>query len=169
MMRALAAADVPAVQRVIDATDLFPSDLLHDMVAGYLASATTDEIWLAATDPDLVGVAYCAPERLTDGTWNLYLIAVHPDVQRQGHGAALVGAVERRVKEADGRVLLIETSGLGSFAGQRSFYQGLGYREEARIHDFYRVGEDKVVFWKALAATPGSSDGSLRREQQPPR
>ncbi len=48
------------------------------------------------------------------------------------------------------RVLLVETSGLPEFDRTRDFYRLLGYTEEARIHDYYAAGEDKVVFWKAL-------------------
>lgn len=150
MIRALTAADLPGIKHIIDATELFPSEMIDGMAAAFFDGGATSEFWLAAGEADPVGVAYCAPERMTDGTWNLYLIAVHPDAQRQVRGAALIRAVEQRVLGKDGRVLLIETSGLGSFAGQRAFYQSLGYREEARIHDFYQAGEDKVVFWEAL-------------------
>lgn len=64
------------------------------------------------------------------------MIAVHPDKQRQGRGAALIGAVEQNVAERGGRIVLIETSGLGNFDGQRALYKRLGYAEEARIRDF---------------------------------
>jgi ribosomal protein S18 acetylase RimI-like enzyme len=150
VIRPLVADDLPAVKKVIDATGLFPSDMLDEMAGPYLDAPGADEFWLTSVETDVVGVAYCAPERMAEGTWNLYLVAVRPDAQRGGQGAALVRAVEQRVAGEGGRVLLIETSGLGTFAGQRAFYDSLGYREEARIRDFYRAGEDKVVFWKSL-------------------
>jgi RimJ/RimL family protein N-acetyltransferase len=49
------------------------------------------------------------------------------------------------------RILLVETSGLPEFERTRAFYAKHGYEEEARIREFYRAGEDKVVFRKALA------------------
>lgn len=145
-------ADLPALERIIGAVDLFPADMLGGMMAPYLADdGSAGEFWLIDDDGGPVGVTYCAPERLTDGTWNLLMIAVHPDKQRQGRGAALIGAVERQVTARNGRIVLIETSGLGSFEGQRALYKRLGYAEEARIRDFYEPGNDKVVFWKTLA------------------
>ena len=60
--------------------------------------------------------------------------------------------VEQDLRQAGARVLLIEPSGLPDFAGQRAFYTGLGYHEEARIRDFYEPGDDKVVYWKDLLA-----------------
>lgn len=44
-------------------------------------------------------------------------------------------------------------SGLDSFELTRSFYRKNGYDEEARIRDFYRAGDDKIVFRKALDAS----------------
>jgi ribosomal protein S18 acetylase RimI-like enzyme len=101
-----------------------------------------------------VAVAYAALERMTSGTWNLYLIAVHPAYQRWGIGAALIHDVEGVLAARGARVLLVETSGPPAFARSRAFYRANGYEEEARIRDFYAAGEDKVVFRnrKALAA-----------------
>jgi hypothetical protein len=39
----------------------------------------SQDIWLTDDDRKPVGMAYVAPERMTEGTWNMYLIAVHPD------------------------------------------------------------------------------------------
>ncbi len=79
------------------------------------------------------------------------MIAVRPDRQRQGRGAALVRYVEETLMARGARVLLVETSGLESFERTRAFYRTCGYDEEARIRDFYKAGDDKIVFRKALA------------------
>ena len=91
---------------------------------------------------------------MTDGTWNLYLLAVHPDYQGRGRGSALVRQVEQDLRRVGARVLLIETSGVPGFAVQRAFYAGLGYHEEARIREFYAAGDDKIVYWKLLRPLP---------------
>ena len=120
------------------------------MTKPYLSGEPTDEFWLTFDDKEPIAVAYCAPERMTQGTWNLLLIAVHPDKQSQGIGAAIMAHVEKMLTERGERVLLVETSGLDAFARTRSFYSRIGYDEEARIREFYQAGEDKVVFRKAL-------------------
>ena len=84
------------------------------------------------------------------GIWNLLFIAVRPDLQGRGRGSALLRHIEQALRERGARLLLIETSGLGTFERTRAFYRKHGYDEEARIRDYYRPGDDKVVFRKAL-------------------
>lgn len=110
----------------------------------------TQDIWLTDYDNEPVGIAYVAPERMTEGTWNLYLIAVHPDRQKQGRGKALLSHVEQMLMERGERILLVETAGTDDFEYVREFYRQNGYEEEARIREFYTAGIDKIVFRKAL-------------------
>lgn len=150
MIRAVTAGDVGALAALIDATGLFPGEMLPGMAAGYLNDPAADEGWLTDDEGGPAGVAYFAPERMTSGTWNLLLIAVHPARQGSGRGTALLNEAERAVRARGGRMLLIETSGLPEFEAVRAFYRRRGYAEEARIRDFYALGDDKVVFRKLL-------------------
>jgi ribosomal protein S18 acetylase RimI-like enzyme len=150
MIRPSVAEDTPSLSNVINAVELFPGEMLAEMMEPYLSSAETAEHWLTFEDGAPRGVAYFIPERLTDRTWNLLLIAVHPDQQGKGHGAALLRSVEAKLAELGGRMLIIETSGLAGFEAQRGFYRKCGYEEEARIRDFYEAGNNKVVFRKVL-------------------
>ena len=111
------------------------------------------QFWLTDDEGGPVAVAYYAPERMTEGTWNLYLIAVHPQHQGKGRGSALLRQVEAALAERGERVLLVETSGLPEFDRTRAFYRSNGYNEEARIRDFHQAGEDKVIFRKVLGAS----------------
>lgn len=151
-IRPLKAEDLGAAARVIDSTGLFPSELLKPMAEPWLSGAA-DELWFVAVqDGDVAGIAYAAPERMTDGTWNLLMIAVREDRQGSGLGGALTRRTEAALRDRDARVLLVETSGLDAYERTRAVYRRLGYAEEARIRDYYAAGEDKVVFWKALPA-----------------
>jgi hypothetical protein len=55
------------------------------------------------------------------------------------------------LKKQGGRLLLVETSELADFQRTRSFYHKYGYDEEARIRDFYKAGDDKIVCRKVLS------------------
>lgn len=153
-IRPVRAADLPALRGVIAATDLFPAEMLEGMLEPHLSGAE-EAVWLAHEEGAPNALACCVPERLTDGTWNLLLIAVHPDRQSRGIGAALLGAVEAEIAARGARILLVETSGLPEFARTHAFYPRGGFAEEARICDFYRAGDDKIVYRKALSAQPG--------------
>jgi ribosomal protein S18 acetylase RimI-like enzyme len=87
---------------------------------------------------------------MTDGTFNLLAIAVLKERQNAGIGRAIVHALAARLKAKGGRVLLVETSALDTYAATRAFYLADGFVQEAVIRDFYTAGEDKVVFWKRL-------------------
>lgn len=153
MIRPTMPDDATAVLALAKAAiDFEPNELevLREMLADYFAG-NNEHFWLTDDDGDgPVAAACCAPELMTNGTWNLLFIAVHPDCQGQGRGAALVGYVEQTLIARGARLLLVETS--ASFERTRAFYRKCGYEEEARIRDFYETGHDKIVYRKALAA-----------------
>lgn len=149
-IRSVTLDDLPALKIVIDANELFPSDLLDEMISDYFHNKDSNDYWFTYDDDKPVAIAYCAPEKMTEGTWNLYLIAVHPDYQRSGLGASLLHHIEQRLAARGERILLVETSGLESFEGTRKFYRQCGYNEEAKIREFYQAGEDKIIFRKSL-------------------
>ncbi len=150
-IRAVNKSDLDELKNVIETTGLFPGELLDGMVADYFTNSETEEIWLARFHNNKpIAVAYCAPERLTDGTYNLYLIAVHKDFQAQGIGGQIMIYLENLLQSKGKRILLVETSGLPEFELTRKFYEKCGYIREAVIRDFYQDREDKVVFWKKL-------------------
>ncbi len=150
-IRRIQPQDLTHLKAVIDSNGLFPSDLLDDMTNDYFSNEATTDIWLTKEIDNVpIAVAYCAPERMTEGAFNLYLIAVDKNVQGKGIGAEIMTYVENLLLETGGRILIVETSGLPEFELTRKFYDKLGYTREAVIREFYQEGEDKVVFWKKL-------------------
>ena len=155
MIRPVGGEDLDASVELLIALELFQAGEIEQIrmdLASFFARKDGREFWIVDDDPrvGLSGIAYCAPEKMTDGTWNLYLIGVHKDRRGNGRGTMLLREVERMAAGRDGRVLLVETSGTDGFEKSRAFYNNAGFREEARIHDFYKDGDDKIVFWKAL-------------------
>jgi ribosomal protein S18 acetylase RimI-like enzyme len=151
-IRPLAAGDLTAAKDVIDTTGLFPAVMLDGMAAPFLAGMASDDLWFVAVDAQVVlGLVYGSKERMTDGTWNLLLIAVRESEQGRGVGSRLIRHLELTLSQRNGRVLLVETSGLPDFDRTRAIYKRLDYVQVARIPAFYAAGEDKVVFWKLLS------------------
>jgi ribosomal protein S18 acetylase RimI-like enzyme len=97
------------------------------------------------------GYACYGPVPLTQGVYDLYWIVVDPADQKRGFGRILLQYVERDVVKRGGRMVLIETSSQESYGATIRFYARSGYHLEARIRNFYRIGDDKLVFQKELA------------------
>lgn len=149
-IRPAVAEDIPALKRIIEATDMFPPELLEPMIAGFLDGTADREHWTVSGLSGPNAVAFYRPEEMTAGCWNLLLLAVDPASQGKGIGAAMLEHVERHLSATGERLLIIETSGTEGFTDTRRFYRNCGYLEEARIRDYYDNGDDKVVFRKRL-------------------
>lgn len=168
-LRELRAADRPTIAAILAATGAFTEEevgVALELVDEALAvrEARPDDYHFlvadvaertAAHERRVVGYACYGLTPLSDGVYDLYWIAVDPQRQGNGVGRALLRAVEREVLARHGRTLLIETGGKDSYAPTRSFYERAGYAEIARIPDFFRIGDDKVIYARRV-------DGALR-------
>ena len=142
--------DLSELKRIADATELFPSDMMDNMIAGYFEGSKPDIWFTCSLEGKAISFGFCEPERMTEGTWNLLAIGVDPEHQGKGVGAAMMSYLEDRLADQGERILLVETMGIPAFERTRAFYRKNGYVEEARIREFYQAGADKVVFWKQL-------------------
>jgi D-alanine-D-alanine ligase len=107
--------------------------------------------FLVEKEPERVlGYACYGPRSLTSGTYDLYWIAVDPTARRGGVGRRLLAASEDAIRTLGGRLLVLETSGLATYEPTRNFYISTGYTLEATLKDFYKVGDDLVIFTKHL-------------------
>ncbi len=154
MIRSANSDDKTALMALAEAIALFEANELDEM-SGMLSeyfdgNLGNEHFWIADDDNGIQAAAYYAPEMLAGGTWNLYFIGVQPNCQGKGRGTLLLRYVEQHLKERGERLLLVETSGLDSFEQTRTFYRKNGYEQEARIRDYYKAGEDKIIFRKAL-------------------
>jgi N-acetylglutamate synthase-like GNAT family acetyltransferase len=146
--------DVPALQRIAGETELFPPEMLPEIIEPYISGSGDRDIWLTAErDGEAIGFCYAVPEKLADGVWNMLALAVIPSRQGSSVGHAIVSQLEAVLKQRDQRILIAETSSADTFARTREFYSKNNYTQEARIRDFWAAGDDKVIFWKALEGT----------------
>ena len=121
------------------------------MIQSYLSDAASQDIWFTTTDENKsIALGYCAPEKFTEGTYNLYAIAVHKDYQGKGIGSAMMTYIENVLQKNGSRILIVETSGTAEFTLTRKFYDQCNYVQQAVIPEFYDKEDDKVIFWKKL-------------------
>jgi ribosomal protein S18 acetylase RimI-like enzyme len=151
-------ADDPARIRamVLAAANFSPAevDIAEELARERLArGAASGYEFVFAEDGDaLLGYACFGPIPGTRHRFDLYWIAVLPDAQRSGIGAALLNAAERAMRDAGGARVYVDTSTSVAYAPARGFYARMGYARAAELTDFYADGDGKVVFVKTLAA-----------------
>lgn len=152
MIRNTESTDINSIMTILKESGQFDSDGIEHVQATLEQhfTGTDDDIWLTADDGEPVGVAYCAPEAVTSGTWNLLMLWTREDRHGKGHGSALVEYIENELENRGARLLIVETSGLTAFAAARAFYAKCGFLHEATIKNFFADGDDKFVFTKSL-------------------
>jgi len=109
------------------------------------------EFFAACDDEDRVlGFVCFGPTALTEGTFDLYWIAVSKSIHGGGVGRALMEWTEEHLRAAGGRILVAETSGTPEYAPTRRFYERLGYEGHLSVPDYYRPGDDLILYSKHL-------------------
>ena len=105
---------------------------------------------IAESGSALTGYICYGPTPLTEGTWDIYWMAVDRAKQGQGIGGALLEAAEKKIREARGRLAIIETSTIPSYEKTERFYLGQGYEVITTIPDFYEPGDGKIILLKRI-------------------
>ena len=154
-LRELRSSDRPALEALIRATGVFSEEevgvALELIDIGFKPGGGGYLLFVAADERDVaIGYACYGHTSMTDGVYDLYWMAVDPRAYRGGIGKALLRATEDDVRRCGGRMLIIETAGKAEYENTRAFYVRTGCVEIARIIDFYRVGDDKVVYQRKL-------------------
>jgi len=108
-------------------------------------------IYCIVDDQDqIMGYVCYGPTPMTQGTFDLYWIAVDPDFQGKGMGSRLLDFLEKMVKELKGRIILADTSSVPQYEKTKGFYLKNGFQEVARVPDYYYSGNDRITFCKRL-------------------
>jgi ribosomal protein S18 acetylase RimI-like enzyme len=124
----------------------------EELIDSYLndPSGSGYHILVAEVDSAVAGYVCYGPTPLTEGTWDIYWVAVAQDKQGKGIGSALMKATENEIIRDKGRLCIIETSSTPAYEKTRNFYVNRGYEIICRIPDFYMPGDDKVILQKRL-------------------
>ncbi len=102
---------------------------------------------------DVLGFACYGPIPATDGSWDLYWMAIEEQYRGHGWGEQLHGEIEKRIIRSGGRRVYIWTSSREQYVSTRRFYERLDYIKEATLRNYYRPGEHLVIYAKSLPLT----------------
>jgi ribosomal protein S18 acetylase RimI-like enzyme len=166
-IRPVANKDKPAIMQILRAIPEFkPAEVVvaEEVIDSYLRdpSGSGYHIFVAEFDSVVVGYVCYGSTPLTEGTWDIYWLAVAPKEQGRGIGKALLAHAEGKIRKAQGRLAIIETSSKPEYERTRRFHHSQGYELICRIADFYAPGDDKLVFQKRFRASSGVSGSALR-------
>jgi ribosomal protein S18 acetylase RimI-like enzyme len=128
----------------------FEVEVAEELIDANLEDPTSYYISIADIDGAVAGYICYGPTPVTEGTWDIYWEAVARERQGLGIGGSLMNAALKEIKDAGGRLAVIETSGIPSYEKTRRFYAGLGFETVACIPDFYASGDDKLILVKRL-------------------
>ena len=156
MIRPMSALDKPAVMVLIRATDMFTSaevDVAEELIDAYLDTPDQKDYDVVVSENAGGGVAgymTWGPTPVAENAYDIYWMAVSPREQGRGRGKELVAWLEDKVRALGGRMIIIETASQPKYHPTREFYLRLGYREVARIPDFYKPGDDRIIYTKNI-------------------
>jgi len=86
----------------------------------------------------------------TESSWDLYWIAVEEEKRGHGLGRRVQAEVEKRTALLGGTRIYIWTSSRDQYHPTRRFYERLGYTREATLRDYYKPGENLIIYVKPL-------------------
>jgi ribosomal protein S18 acetylase RimI-like enzyme len=151
--RPLAPHDRPHLEAALRSDGTFRDDevaVALELIDASLAGDPSYRVRVAVADDRVVGYICFGATPMTDGTWDLYWIVTHAEARGRGVAGALIGAMETEIRPLGATAIRVETSQLESYGAARRVYERHGYPEVARFTDFYRAGDDLVVFYKRL-------------------
>jgi D-alanine-D-alanine ligase len=156
------------IREILDATSVFRDDevavaleLFDETFAAGPARAPYDPgdgvanyefVGSFNREGQLIGYVCYGATPGTDRVYDLYWIATHPAFQGEGAGTQLLDEVERRLRQREARLLVVETSSRPDYAATRRFYEARGYVHAATVTDFYAPGDDRVIYTKRFPA-----------------
>ncbi len=155
-IRPFAKDDILPLKQILLATEVFRNEEIE--VAVELMELVVEEphqldyiMFASADENKVVQGYYCVgPTPMTEVSYDLYWIAVDPNRYGKGVSRELLEHCESLVRSRHGKKIIAETSSLASYDRTRAFYVKHAFAEEARIRNYYSVGDDLVIFTKQL-------------------
>jgi len=149
-------SDYDPIRSLVIATDVFNQDEIDiaiELLDIYLNDPDQQdyEMYTAVDDEKRVmGYICIGPTPATAATYDLYWVAVTPDVQAKGVGTLLLNHVEQELKKRNGRLLVAETSSTSKYQKTRAFYERKGFQMLAHIKEYYKPDDDLIIYGKYL-------------------
>ena len=143
------------IRQILDSTGFFYDyeiDVAVEIADEYLSREDHNGYYFigAYLNNKLIGFTTYGEIPCTKASYDLYWIAVHNDYRGKGLGLKLLQETEKHILGMQGKRVYIETSSTEKYAPTQGFYFRAGYILEARLRDYYKDGDDKLMYSKVL-------------------
>ena len=154
-IRPIIAEDRAQLLRLVEQQDNFNSqevEVAIEVIDDTLDPAKNDYFILVALNEGqgVVGFICYGEIPMTDRRFDLYWVAVAPALGRQGVGRRLLARMEGDLRAQGSAKVYVDTSSTPGYDRARSFYEKNGYQAACVLQDFYRDGDDKVIYLKEI-------------------
>jgi ribosomal protein S18 acetylase RimI-like enzyme len=155
-IRSLQREDQEPIENLLRATDVFSEeeiDVAIELIQIYLEDEHQKDYEIFSyvdSEQRVAGYVCIGPTPSTQGTYDLYWIAVSPAVHGTGVGSELLRFVEEHIRRKGGRLLIAETSSTPKYEKTRMFYERKAFERRACIKDYYKPGDDLIIYGKYL-------------------
>lgn len=148
-------SDIASIEGIVKSTGFFNPEevkiaveLIEDAVA---KDNKSDYIFIFAEVNEIV-VAYSCFGRIdgTESSYDLYWIVTNNNYRGQGIGKELIKETEKKIAEAGGHNIYVETASKEQYQPTRAFYEKCDYILEARLKQFYAYNDDKCIYVKRV-------------------
>ena len=156
---AVMADDVGRVRSLVASTGFFNAaevEVAADLVTERLTKGIRSgyHFVLAERGASLVAYACYGPIEGTQGSFDLYWIAVSPEEQRQGLGAQVYARAESAMRKAGAKQIYADTSSSDRYARHARLLSAHGLSGGCAAADFYAPGDGKIIYVKPLVTLP---------------
>ncbi len=147
--------DVERVREIVESTKFFYDhevEIAAELVDERIKYGESTGYFFVFAELDGVTVAYSCfgPIIMSKTSFDLYWIATHNDYRGQGIGKKILQETFKQAKEMGCSIIIAETSGLPHYEPTRAFYDSNKFELEARLKDFYAMGDDKLFYTKRI-------------------
>lgn len=154
-IRPIAPEDRAQLLRLVEQQDNFNSqevEVAIEVIDDTLDPTKSDYSILVALSEGqgVVGFICYGDIPMTDRRFDLYWVAVAPALGRQGVGRLLLARMEAELRAQGPAKVYVDTSSTPGYDRARGFYEKNGYQVACVLHDFYRDGDDRVIYFKKL-------------------
>ncbi len=152
-IRPVAKKDVPSIKRIMRETIEFSKDdqtTCAECLDAYFAHEPFYAFACAEENNKLLGFICYDKASIAKNVYELYWIVVAEKARGKGIARMLDDYFVKAAKRRGARILFTETESAVQYAKARCFYKSCGYKEMARVKDFYDDGNDKIIYGKRL-------------------